>query len=105
MPVTSFVAISFLLFSIGVAGVLTRRDAVVVLTSIQLILSAATLNLVAFARYWQLRGVVPAHAGEVFAVVVIVVAAAHAALGVGLAVVARRGRGTDGAGEVDALGR
>jgi len=103
MSVTSFVALSFMLFSIGVAGVLTRRNVVVILMSIELILNAVNLNLVAFSRYWQLRGVVPPHAGEVFAIFVIVVAAAEAAIGFGVVLSLYRNRRTDAADEIDLL--
>ena len=62
------------LFLLGVIGVLTRRNVVVVLMSIELILNAVNLNLVAFSRYWG-----GLH-GQVFAIFVIVLAAAEAAV-------------------------
>ena len=67
------------LFSTGVYGVLARRNAVLVLMSIELMLNAVNVNLVAFSQFWQ-------HVtGQVFALFVIAVAAAEA--GVGLAMV------------------
>ena len=103
MSVTNFVALSFMLFSIGVGGVLSRRNIIVIFMSIELILNAVNLNLVAFSRYWELRGVVPPHAGQVFAIFVIVVAAAEAAIGLGLVVALYRNRETVAADEIDLL--
>lgn len=81
MPVTYFLVVSALLFSIGVYGVLARQHAVLVLLSVELMLNAANINLVAFSAMFQEAGV----SGQVFALFVIAVAAAE--VGVGLAVV------------------
>jgi NADH:ubiquinone oxidoreductase subunit K len=81
MPVSYFLVLSALLFSIGVYGVLARQHAVLVLLSVELILNAANINLVAFAALFGPEGV----AGQVFALFVIAVAAAE--VGVGLAIV------------------
>jgi NADH:ubiquinone oxidoreductase subunit K len=81
MPVSYFLVLSALLFSIGVYGVLARQHAVLVLLSVELILNAANINLVAFAAMFGAAGV----AGQVFALFVITVAAAE--VGVGLAIV------------------
>jgi NADH-quinone oxidoreductase subunit K len=70
-----------LLFSAGVYGVLARRNAVLVLMSIELMLNAVNVNLVAFSQY--LRDTL--HGGEIFALFVITVAAAE--IGIGLAIV------------------
>jgi NAD(P)H-quinone oxidoreductase subunit 4L len=74
-----FLLLGAVLFSIGVYGVLARRNGVLVLMSIELILNAVNINLVAFGAY---HGTV---AGQVFALFVIAVAAAE--VGVGLAIV------------------
>lgn len=66
------------LFAIGVVGVLTRRNAIVILMSIELILNAANLNFIAFA--WSLPDV----AGQVFSLFVICVAAGEAAVGLAI---------------------
>ena len=79
MPVSFFLVLSALLFSIGVYGVLARQHAVLVLLSIELMLNAVNVNLVAFSAYLQ------ATAGQVFALFVIAVAAAE--VGIGLAIV------------------
>lgn len=81
MPVTFFLILSALLFSIGIYGVLARGHAVLVLLSIELMLNAVNINLVAFSAYFQEAGV----SGQVFALFVIAVAAAE--VGVGLAIV------------------
>ena len=79
MYLNQFLLLSAVLFAIGVYGVLARRNGVLVLMSIELILNAVNLNLVAFAAF---RESIP---GEVFALFVIAVAAAE--VGVGLAMI------------------
>jgi NADH:ubiquinone oxidoreductase subunit K len=81
MPVSYFLVLSALLFSVGVYGVLARQNAVLVLLSIELMLNATNINLVAFSAFFQEAGV----AGQVFALFVIAVAAAE--VGIGLAIV------------------
>ncbi|MDT5269418.1 MAG: NADH-quinone oxidoreductase subunit [Acidobacteriota bacterium] len=91
---SKFLIIGALLFSIGVAGVLTRRNIIVIFMSIELILNAANLNFIAFSRYLQETGGVNAVAGQVFTVFIIVVAAAEAAIGLGLVIALYRNRET-----------
>ena len=79
MYLNQFLLLSAVLFAIGVYGVLARRNGVLVLMSIELILNAVNINLVAFAAF---RESIP---GEVFALFVIAVAAAE--VGVGLAMI------------------
>src|SRR4029079_17496068 len=79
VPVTQYVLLSALLFCIGIYGVLARRNGVLVLMSIELMLNAVNINLVAFSA--RLNDV----AGQVFALFVIAIAAAE--VGVGLAIV------------------
>jgi len=79
----SFLLVAAVLFAIGLAGALTRRNAILVLIGIELMLNAANLNLVAFWRY----GPHPeALTGMMFAVFSIAVAAAEAAVGLGLVI-------------------
>ena len=80
MPVSFFLVLSALLFSIGIYGVLARQHAVLVLLSIELMLNAVNINLVAFSALLQDN-----LGGQVFALFVIAVAAAE--VGVGLAIV------------------
>ena len=91
---SKFLVIGALLFIIGVAGVLTRRNIIVIFMSIELILNAANLNFVAFSRYLQETGNVNAVAGQIFVVFIIVVAAAEAAIGLAILVVFYRNRGS-----------
>lgn len=80
MDITWYLVVSACVFSIGMAGVLTRRNPLVVLLCIELMLNAANLALVAFSR---------AHGnqdGHVFALIVMVVAACEVAVGLGLIV-------------------
>jgi NADH-quinone oxidoreductase subunit K len=100
---SKFLVIGALLFIIGVAGVLTRRNIIVIFMSIELILNAANLNFIAFSRYLQETGSVNAVAGQVFAVFVIVVAAAEAAIGLGIVIALYRNKETIWIDEIDIL--
>jgi NADH:ubiquinone oxidoreductase subunit K len=91
---SKFLIIGALLFAIGVAGVLTRRNIIIIFMSIELILNAANLNFIAFSRYLLETGNVNAVAGQVFTVFIIVVAAAEAAIGLGLVIALYRNRET-----------
>ncbi len=73
-----YLTLSAALFMIGVVGVLTRRNVVIVLMSIELMLNAVNINLIAFSNHWQNA------LGQVFAIFVIAVAAAEAAVGLGI---------------------
>ena len=85
------------LFLLGVIGVLTRRNVVIVLMSIELILNAVNLNLVAFSRMWG-----DVH-GQVFAIFVITDAAAEAAVGLGILIAFFRNKETVNIDEVNLL--
>lgn len=100
---SKFLVIAALLFIIGVAGVLTRRNILVIFMSVELILNAANLNFIAFSRYLKDTGSVNAVAGQVFAVFVIVVAAAEAAIGLGIVIALYRNRETIWLDEIDLL--
>jgi NADH-quinone oxidoreductase subunit K len=100
---SKFLVIGALLFIIGVAGVLTRRNIIVIFMSIELILNAANLNFIAFSRYLQETGNMNAVAGQVFAVFVIVVAAAEAAIGLGIVIALYRNKETIWVDEIDIL--
>ena len=100
---SKFLVIGALLFIIGVAGVLTRRNIIVIFMSIELILNAANLNFVAFSRYLQETGGMNALAGQIFTVFVIVVAAAEAAIGLGIVIALYRNKETIWVDEIDLL--
>ena len=100
---SKFLVIGALLFIIGVAGVLTRRNIIVIFMSIELILNAANLNFIAFSRHLQEAGSLNAYAGQVFTVFVIVVAAAEAAIGLGIVIALYRNKETIWVDEIDLL--
>lgn len=80
MDIGWYLVVSALIFCIGTAGVLTRRNPLVVLLCLELMLNAANLSLIAFSRMWG-NG-----EGQVFAIVVMVVAACEVTIGLGLIV-------------------
>jgi len=97
MPIGHYLFLSLALFLIGAIGVITRRNVIIVLMSIELILNAVNINLVAFSRYF---GDV---AGQVFALFIIAAAAAEAAVGLGIIIAFFRNRETVLADEMDLL--
>jgi NADH-quinone oxidoreductase subunit K len=100
---SKFLVIGALLFIIGVAGVLTRRNIIVIFMSIELILNAANLNFIAFSRYLSETNADNALAGQLFTVFVIVVAAAEAAIGLGIVIALYRNKETIWVDEIDLL--
>ena len=92
-----YLMLSLALFTIGVIGVLTRRNVIIIFMSIELILNAVNINLVAFSRLW---GDVN---GQVFAIFIITDAAAEAAVGLGIILAFFRNRETLLADEMDLL--
>lgn len=100
---SKFLVIGALLFIIGVAGVLTRRNIIVIFMSIELILNAANLNFIAFSRYLRDIGSPYAVSGQVFTVFIIVVAAAEAAIGLGIVIALYRNKETIWVDEIDLL--
>jgi NADH-quinone oxidoreductase subunit K len=75
---THYALLSAALFTLGLIGVLVRRNIIVIFMSIELMLNAVNINLIAFSAQWQNA------VGQVFAVFVIAVAAAEAAVGLGI---------------------
>ena len=100
---SKFLVIAAILFIIGVAGVLTRRNIIVIFMSIELILNAANLNFIAFSRYLQHSGNANAVAGQIFTVFIIVVAAAEAAIGLGIVIALYRNKETILLDQIDLL--
>ena len=100
---SKFLVIGALLFIIGLAGVLTRRNIIVIFMSIELIMNEANLNFIAFSRYLQDIGSINAVAGQVFTVFIIVVAAAEAAIGLGIVIALYRNKETIWVDEIDLL--
>ena len=100
---SKFLVIAAIIFIIGVAGVLTRRNLLVIFMSIELILNAANLNFIAFSRYLQETGTGNPMAGQIFTVFIIVVAAAEAAIGLGIVIALYRNRETIWIDEIDLM--
>lgn len=98
-PLASFLIVAALVFAIGLAIALTRRNAILVLIGIELMLNAANLNLIAF---WRFGPHPEALTGMMFAIFSIAVAAAEAAVGLGLAIAYHRHKKTT---DLDAMTR
>ena len=97
LPIGHYLFLSMALFLLGVIGVITRRNVIVVLMSIELILNAVNINLIAFSHVWgNVRG-------QVFAIFVIVDAVAEAAVGLGILIALFRNKETVLADEIDLL--
>jgi NADH-quinone oxidoreductase subunit K len=99
IPLWWYLVLSALLFSIGLFGVLVRRNAVAILLSVELMLNAVNINLVAFWRYGNIASL----AGQVFAIIVFAVAAAEVAVGLSLIYSIYRRRGTVIADDLDLM--
>ena len=97
IPLPFYLTFGALLFTIGVIGVLTRRNAIIVLMSIELMLNAVNLTLISFSHYLQdLRG-------QIFTLFIIAVAASEAAIGLALVIALYRGKATYNLDEVNLL--
>jgi NADH-quinone oxidoreductase subunit K len=99
IPLSWYLIFAAALFSIGLFGVLSRKNAIVILMGIELMLNAVNINLVAFWRYGQSLNI----AGQAFAVMVFAVAAAEVAVGLAIFISVYRRRGTISADEIDLL--
>lgn len=99
VPISWVLTLAAGLFCIGLYGVLTRRNTIGMLLGIELMLNAVNINLIAFWRYLEQNLVT----GQVFALFVIVVAAAEAAIGLAMVISIYRSRQTVNADEVDTL--
>ncbi|MEA2254056.1 MAG: NADH-quinone oxidoreductase subunit [Solirubrobacteraceae bacterium] len=86
MNIGWYLAVSALIFAAGAAGVLVRRNPLVILLCLELMLNAANIALIAFARMWGNGD------GQIFAIVVMVVAACEVCIGLGLVVAIYRRR-------------
>lgn len=97
VPLPWYLVFGALLFMIGVVGVLTRRNVIIVLMSIELMLNAVNVTLISFSHYLQdLRG-------QIFTLFIIAVAASEAAIGLALVISLYRGKSTFNLDEVNVL--
>jgi len=92
-----YLVLSSIVFTIGVIGVLTRRNVIIILMSIELMLNSVNLNLIAFSDHLQNLS------GQVFAVFVITVAAAEAAVGLGIIIALFSNKETVNVDEINLL--
>ncbi|PWW31206.1 NADH dehydrogenase subunit K [Cytobacillus oceanisediminis] len=99
VPIQAYLALALILFCIGLYGALTKRNTVIVLISIELMLNAVNINLVAFSKY----GIAPSITGQIFALFVITVAAAEAAVGLAILIALYRNRQTVNIDEMDTM--
>ena len=88
IPVSWYLLLAALLFAIGTAGALTRRNGITIFLSIELMLNAGNLALIAYARQWG------EHTGQIIVFFVMAVAAAEAAIGLALFIAVYRQRRT-----------
>ena len=97
VPIYYYLFLGAALFTIGVIGVLTRKNILVILMSIELMMNAVNINLIAFSdRLHQVTG-------QVFAIFVITVAAAEAAVGLGIVIAMFKNKETMNVNEIDLM--
>ena len=103
IPLSYYLIVAAVLFCLGLFGALSRRNAVAVLIGVELMLNAVNINLVAFWRY--VKPAAPAFdlAGVVFALFVVTLAAAEAAIGLALIIAIYRSRDTVNVEDVDLM--
>lgn len=99
VPLYAYLLVAAALFSIGVFGVLSRKNAIAILMSVELMLNACIINIIAFWRYSAPEDI----SGQVFAAFIFVVAAAEAAVGLALVISIYRNRQTVQAEEINLL--
>jgi len=97
MPLTYYIVLSAILFTLGAVGVLIRRNAIVIFMSVELMLNAANLAFVAFAKYYE------ALSGQIFVFFVMTVAAAEVAVGLALIVAIFRSKHSIDVDEISSL--
>jgi NADH-quinone oxidoreductase subunit K len=99
VPLSWYLILAAGLFSVGLFGALSRRNAVAILLGIELMLNAVNINLAAFWRYGNVTNM----AGQVFAIIVFAVAAAEVAVGLALVISVYRQRNTVIADDIDMM--
>jgi NADH-quinone oxidoreductase subunit K len=90
VPLSAYLVLALILFCIGLYGALTKKNTVIVLISIELMLNAVNINLVAFSKF----GMTPAITGQVFSLFTMTIAAAEAAVGLAILMALYRNRKT-----------
>ena len=97
VPTGYYVLLSAILFTLGVVGVLTRRNALIVFMSVEMMLNSANLSLVAFAQRWQSAN------GQILVFFVITIAAAEVAVGLALLVTIFHSKNTTDIDQINSL--
>lgn len=103
IPLTWYLLVSAALFSIGLFGVMARRNAVAILMSVELMLNAVNINLIAFWRYRTVVESPDRPLGLIWAIFVLTIAAAEAAVGLALVISVYRSRDNVIAEDLDSL--
>jgi NADH-quinone oxidoreductase subunit K len=99
MTIVQFLIVSAALFSFGLYGVITRRNAVLVLASVELMLAAVNINFVAFDVYLGDT----THAGQIFSLFIIALAAAEVGIGIAIILMIYRNRQSANVDELDSM--
>jgi NADH-quinone oxidoreductase subunit K len=97
VSINYYLGLAIILFTIGALGVLIRRNAIIVFMSVELMLNAANLAFVAFARYWQSMN------GQIFVFFIMTVAAAEVAIGLALIVTIFRSKASIDVDQMNSL--
>jgi len=97
IPSQHLLVLSLVLLAIGMTGVLLRRNVIIILMSIELILNAANINFVAFSRYWNNL------VGQIFSIFNITIAAAEVAVGLAIVIALFRNRDTVNVDEMNLM--
>ena len=97
VPLSHYLALSSILFFIGVLGVLTRRNVIIVFMSIEIMLNAVNVSLIAFDHYLNL------HIGQIFSFMVIAVAAAEVSVGLAIIISLFRNKPTTNLDEINLM--
>lgn len=90
VPLQAYLLLALALFCIGMYGALTKKNTIIILICIELMLNAANVNLVAFSKF----GVTPSINGQIFALFSVVIAAAESAVGIAILIAAYRNKKT-----------
>ncbi|MFC4321918.1 NADH-quinone oxidoreductase subunit NuoK [Litchfieldia salsa] len=99
VPLSAYLTVALILFCIGLYGALSKRNTVIVLISIELMLNAANINLVAFSKH----GITPNITGQIFTLFAIAIAAAEVAVGLAILIALYRNRKTVNIDEMDTM--
>jgi len=99
--VASYLILAAILFCIGLYGALTKRHAIIVLLSVELMLNAVNLNLIAFSRW----GIAPNLTGQIFSLFNMTIAAAEVGVGIAILIAYYRSRGSSNVRDMNSLKR